>query len=96
MDEDWYRKVNARSAAHAALISTLLRWQFKDLTPDKAKEIGAAMKKQARDPSPFIGKTKDDEAASERLADMVVQMHTYIDSLVDDAVEAVEKLAKSQ
>lgn len=86
--EQFYRRVTAQNAAHATLINTLLRFAFKDLDADGIKAVGDTMKELARNTDAYIGAHKGDEAASERLADLVVRMQTYHDAIVDNAVTA--------
>lgn len=96
MDELQYRSIIATESAHAMLIEFLLRTAFKDLNPPDVDKIANILKERAHDTSWFAGRYKGDEARSERLADMVVQMQEHATKIIDSAALAVKQVAETR
>src|SRR4051812_9378880 len=97
MDEV-FRKLAAEQGAHSYLIGFLLKYSFRDLEADQIPEIAEHLKKQIRrTPASLTGATAGDEERSERLADMIVKMHGYVDTIVDEAAAgAIEVVSKKK
>lgn len=94
VDEYWHRQITAQNSAHAILITTLLRLVLRDLTEADAKRVGEVLKAKFQDTSFLTGAFIDDEANSERIADITVQMQMHLSTLIDQAVSALPELAK--
>lgn len=96
MDEDWFRRITAANAAHAALIANLLTLAMRGLTASEARAMGDELIKNATDTSSATGVTRGDEAASERYADMTVQSHQHVAELVNVAVGTIERVERER
>lgn len=89
IEEYWHRQITAQNSAHMILITMLLRLVLRDLTAPDARRIGELLKAKFQDTSFLTGAFVGDEANSERIADITVQMQMHLADLIDQAVGGV-------
>lgn len=90
MNEDWYRNAVAQGVAHTTLIAALLRFEL-GRHPERAKELGEAIKAQANITDFLTNAAVGDDARAEQLADITVRMQQHVAEIVDNAIDAVER-----
>jgi hypothetical protein len=94
MPEEYMRGVTAELAAHQYLIGFLLKNAFRELDADQIAEVAKVLKDQAKKvPDSISGAFPGNDFLSERLADLIVRMHTEIDKIVNEAAAAVIQVA---